>query len=757
MKSSTKSLPIKTVKKGDFEIPLFNYDDNSDSMLNCDATRLKRNIHDSFQTNPLLQKTESRFSYLFNNKNNEEQTGTDNIVNNLKVNRHYSKIRTLNDVYYLDPDLDISETSLMKQIKLSSKNEISQIIIEEPQLNSGKSSLITILEGEDDGNDVNERKESVFPYMLNDYKKNLNEIIMTEKKSNTSIIPSKTNENLLISLDNLPNINLDSFMISNMTTGNGVPIGNSNSNLNNTKEIDTNHINNITETRLSFESLVKIMYNPYLQKSFLKGITKESDETILSLIEVIRINQKQVLLFDQSLDFLYEVYSVLLLIDKSLTVTFLNALDYYKYACSSEGVVLLSLLHRIKEVNKDDIEYVFSLFNSRSQWETLIFNKNGKNFIEFFLKANFSKQNISEVVDNIKKSNENDINDDKIIWIQIIKQNDLERLFNFLNDSFVIYSKMNYSTFVIQVYVEYYHTNKAYHIIKSNILELSSCRNGIFVILSSIKGYKSTYLNEILYTLLSYMEILCNDIYASTLMENVIKMHSDLALEYLIKYKLDYLLSIIENQYGNFIIQKMVIDLRPSQSKTLLIKHIQSIIPYIKKSNIKNKWYNLIVNAEKNDDIHRISSHYPKKNKTFNKELSNNNKSLYSMVLTTSDDDHIHNNHYKKGRVNYNTHYNQMVHHDNNSNSLLFNHQSCQSYQSIPNWNAYNYNYNNYYNYSRDYDCNYDYDYRISNINNKNQMNNNKNMTYMTNNNTSMTPSNSILHKNTSKSKGLYE
>lgn len=632
MKSSSKSLPVKLVNKGDFLIPISN-NEKTDSMLNCDMTRIQKTILNKYITNPLKNKNESRFKHLFHKNQTEDEENEEeslkNVIFNLNYGRNKEKLKTVSPSLYLSPDLDLSNTNLIRHYSSKENKsilEFDNIPEDEDLFNNqlsiikeevyGKGSLISLANEDDnpqkshENNGVNENlhenkkvnritpeskdmNEMIFKrsnssndddenneeVSIKDYKKYLSQEIFFNKKFNTSVIPSKTNENNLVSKDNFPTINLDSYMIK----GGSKP--GSNFNTGNLLSLQSNECSTMTFS-ISIEQIITLMLNPVLQEEFLYEV-QNNHMRIISLIQLIKSELEVVLSYDESVLFLYNVYIIYKKAkqnEKDDRNLFFDIIDIYRYACMTEGLVLLKLLINIitstdskneKIVGSVDIEYVYSSFNSINQWNNLIFNKYGKNYIEFFLKSNLFQ--------STHKSNQ---------------LNSYNLLFSFLNTSFISFSKMNYSTFVIQIYVEHHHEVESFEIIKNNILELSSCRNGIFVLLAGVKGYKSNQLTDLLLTILSKLDILCNDIYASTLMEYIFKTHTSISANYLISHKLNCLFPIIENQYGNFIIQKLISIIEEGETKRRLINEIKKIIPYLKRQNIKKKWLNIVINAE---------------------------------------------------------------------------------------------------------------------------------------------------------------
>lgn len=632
MKSSSKSLPVKLVNKGDFLIPVSS-NEKTDSMLNCDMTRIQKTILNKYITNPLKNKNESRFKHLFHKNQTEEEEieeeSLKNVIFNLNYGRNKEKLKTVSPSLYLSPDLDLSNTNLIRYYSSKENKsilEFNDIPEDEDLFNNqlsiikeevyGKGSLISLANedntqiGNNNGinqnlhenekvnrirtesKDMNERifkrsnssddDENNEEVSIKDYKKYLSQEVFFNKKSNTSAIPSKTNENSLVSKDNFPTINLDSYMIK----GGSKP--GSNFNTGNLLSLQSNECSTMTFS-ISIEQIITLMLNPVLQKEFLYEV-QNNYMRIISLIQLIKSELEVILSYEESVLFLYNVYIIYKNTkenEKGDRNLFFDIIDIYQYACMSEGLVLLKLLFSIL-TSKDsknekiagifDIEYVYSSFNSINQWNNLIFNKYGKNYIEFFLKSNLFQ--------STHTSNQSN------------PSNSYNLLFSFLNNSFISFSKMNYSTFVIQIYVEHHHEVESFEIIKNNVLELSSCRNGIFVLLAGVKGYKSNQLTDLLLTILSKLDTLCNDIYASTLMEYIFKTHTNLSANYLINHKLNCLFSIIENQYGNFIIQKLISIIEEGETKRKLVNEIKKIIPYLKRQNIKKKWLNIVINAE---------------------------------------------------------------------------------------------------------------------------------------------------------------
>ena len=549
---------VKIVLKDDFEIPVVSKDSISDSMLNCDYTRLERLIDKNF-TLPLKTKEQSRFQIFFETK--QIVTGTENIIQNLKINRENINRKTEKQqpMQRFDSSFEFMESNLIKKFKLSdnlSKNnkfskseggsccdvfdfddaedqysplripkEVLSIIGEEnDKLKSNESQPMVytndyenILRDIDFENDLNHHmnKEqsshlnSLSPQLtlsekaekMETYKKILSNRTVTSNKFKTLIIKSQTDENKLVSKDLMPKISLDQYMFSN-----GIS----------TRQSKNSIFENMQEKQTAswtFDQLLIIIYNPQFQQGFFNELYLINENSLNELIIIIAKNLYILLTTQLGKSFFISFLVQINHLSNKKAFELVHRIDFISGSTTDTSKEIVDIIMQISKISMELKDLIYSHYNSINIWSLLVSNKYGKNIVEFFLKDYYSKE-----------------------------QSKHKLLFDYLDYNFIEFSKANYTTFVIQTYVQYNSTKSALKKIFDNIEILSSCRNGIFVIIAGIKGYKNEDLYLLINKIMSYSEFLCNDVYASTLMEFIFKTHTNYSCELFIKTKLNFLL-----------------------------------------------------------------------------------------------------------------------------------------------------------------------------------------------------------------------
>lgn len=184
---------------------------------------------------------------------------------------------------------------------------------------------------------------------------------------------------------------------------------------------------------------------------------------------------------------------------------FLIKCDFKSFAFAGGYSNLIEVFNFVKTNNPKEMEVIYSMFNDQKLLDEMIKHKQGKFLIEYFLK-NFLKEFPS--------------NDD--VLIRLLKQN------------FISYSQTNYSTFVIQVYIETYKPTWVIDTIDKNFEEMLSTRNSIFVISSAVESFKSQDFFDIL---IAKSEILCTNQYASTMLENIFLKYPDYTVDNFLEWK----------------------------------------------------------------------------------------------------------------------------------------------------------------------------------------------------------------------------
>lgn len=176
--------------------------------------------------------------------------------------------------------------------------------------------------------------------------------------------------------------------------------------------------------------------------------------------------------------------------------------------------------------NQHITEEMYNQFNSKNCWIQLITSKFGRNLVEYFLNHSLLKSPTFHTT-----------------------------MFEVIEENFVYYARSNYSTFVVQTYIQSHHTKETYQNISLHFEELTQTKNGVFVIISALKAYQAEELEGLINKLVELSEKLCTNSFASTLMEYLFKNFSSARILF-INTKLSHLLSkllIYSSYYGEFL------------------------------------------------------------------------------------------------------------------------------------------------------------------------------------------------------------
>lgn len=389
---------------------------------------------------------------------------------------------------------------------------------------------------------------------MKQYKNLLNQKFRLSSKYKTLKMKSKTCEEVLISKENLCFPMLESEFESEK------------SHIKNENDCD---YDDSDTGNWNIDCILSVILNEYQQETFFKEILNENEAGIEQLIDVICMNLSKVMTVTMSLTFMSRLY--LFSKNKNKSKKLIDSLEVYSNSYSLNiSFQLLNLIIFIYSVSIDDIEYIYTIFDRQNNWETLIFNKFAKNYVEFFIKSKLFVKN-------------------PLLF---------KSLFSLLELNFLKYSHLNYSTLCIQFYVEYIQTFSSFIMIREGLVDLANSRNGIFVVISALRGYNDERNQILLDDILSLLEVFCNGTYSSTLMENVFLKYTEYSAKYLLQYKKEYIFEIISNSNGNFIIQKLINVMKPCYLKRQLLKEIKSKIHLMSKGNVKRKWMNIITGSD---------------------------------------------------------------------------------------------------------------------------------------------------------------
>lgn len=208
-----------------------------------------------------------------------------------------------------------------------------------------------------------------------------------------------------------------------------------------------------------------------------------------------------------STNFLIKLFSGLSSKEK---ISLISDLDLMAACMQPNYKSLIDLFNSFPTSDTEIIGQILNKFDSVQVWRQLIANKYGKNVVEFFIQ-NF----LSYFVYKRKK------------------------LYELLETSLIEFSKKNYATFVIQAYLEKEKSKSALKTIIDNLSDITSCRNGVFVVISATKVYVDEELTQLLDKIISLSDTLSKNSYASTLVEYIFFNHTQYSALKFIKDKSD--------------------------------------------------------------------------------------------------------------------------------------------------------------------------------------------------------------------------
>lgn len=267
------------------------------------------------------------------------------------------------------------------------------------------------------------------------------------------------------------------------------------------------------------------------------------------------------------------LYALFRSISTNSLVKLIKELNMMDVSISNNYTALIEMLEELRKYEKPEINLaILNYFNVKERWEQLILNRQGKYIPEYFMTTLF--------------------HDDS---------SHLNLLFEIIENNFLEYSKTNFTTFLVQCYIETYKKPTAANIIIDIMPSLTTSRNGVFVVISALKSFKNDSLYLIIDRIIELSVSFSKDQYASTIIECLFKNHTEYATRKFIQTKSENFLEIIEDQCGNYIIQKLL-GIVNGDIKQNLINTLRPVVAHIKRNNIRIKWENILNNHCKNQD-----------------------------------------------------------------------------------------------------------------------------------------------------------
>lgn len=209
----------------------------------------------------------------------------------------------------------------------------------------------------------------------------------------------------------------------------------------------------------------------FLRINFEHFFSSNDIATALIKMSTYQLSTSNLISLIQNIDF----------VSASMKPNYSNLIEYLRCICSS---------------NMDITKIVLSKFDNPKIWKEAILNKYGKNIVEFF---------INEILEGFP----------------VIRR----RLYELIECLIIEFSRRNYATFVVQTYLSKERSRSALKTIGENIMNITSCRNGVFVVISATKSYAGEDLQYLLSRIVEFSEILSKNSFSSTLIEYVFINH----------------------------------------------------------------------------------------------------------------------------------------------------------------------------------------------------------------------------------------
>lgn len=205
------------------------------------------------------------------------------------------------------------------------------------------------------------------------------------------------------------------------------------------------------------------------------------------------------------------LYSIFRSINTSALIKLIKDLNMMEVSISASYASLIEMFEELSKFDQPEINLaILEYFNVKEKWEQLIINRQGKYIPEYFMTTLF-----------------------------VGDPEQLNLLFATIETNFLEYSKTNFTTFLVQCYIETYKSTAVANIIIDIMPSLTSSRNGVFVVISALKTYKDDSLYLIIDRIIELSVSFSKDPYASTIIECLFKNHTEYSTKKFIQTKSD--------------------------------------------------------------------------------------------------------------------------------------------------------------------------------------------------------------------------
>lgn len=496
---------IMYLVKGDYKIPLIENAKQSDSMLNCDLARLNKVLSKRMTLSGKARKV-SRFESFFNSKQQKIST-TQRLIRGL---RHNAKLRTKKEIAKRKISFTESVNNIHENFDI---NNIIQKIKSKSAINLD--SGLSFLDSSSDVSDTCNNNKILYMKKVSEF------TIIAEENSDCSkngprkrvkaksrLFINRLNHRYRTLKNYQRNLNVLNHASISITNKRMIETGIKLFNYSSDEDLDEDDEDFINEREMKELSLDLFKSKDSLYKCLLACDSSS----------IFGNSKSQEILREKFILLINTTEGISIFKERYLELKFDCKLEqFFKYINLNE-IALTVECNNLEEMitaiifDQEDSDFIYSLFNSVSIWTQLITNKYGKNIVEYFMKEFFYNNPSRHSV-----------------------------LFSVIDQNFVEYAQSNYTTFVVQAYISYFALDFPFRKLMKNFDQLSLTRNGVFVVIAGLKGYKQYKLKQLLDKIISNAEYLCTSKYASTMMEYVFKNFGFEVCDKFIKKKMSFL------------------------------------------------------------------------------------------------------------------------------------------------------------------------------------------------------------------------
>lgn len=470
----------------DYDIPFADHKKQPDSMLNCDFARFNKILSKRMTLSGKARKV-SRFESFFNTKKSSISS-TQQLIRGLK---HIFKLNTKKEIpkkkcSFTTSTNNISQNfginNIILKLKSKSAHNLESQLLEQPR-NVGDACPL------DNIRTIEEHEFTIIPEEISDVP-----IKEARRKVKAGSRICSRVQNRYRTLKNKQSE--FNYMSMNSNLGNAsryCPIEESDNkmfNCSSDEDFDEEVLNNsFSETGLIEMNANSDLISKSKDQFYKLLLACETSDIKRSAKFQVALSEAFVLLINSSegINIFKGIFNSMK--TEAMHIQFFKHVNLIDIAFTLDCCKLEEVFENLA-LDTADMDLVYSIFNSSLIWKQLIQSKYGKNIVEYFLKEFYCEYPLKHSL-----------------------------LFGIIDSNFIDYALSNYTTFVVQNYINYFARDISFKLIMKNFEQLSITRNGVFVLIAGLKGFKQSKLEQLLDKIIDNSEYLCTNKYASTMME----------------------------------------------------------------------------------------------------------------------------------------------------------------------------------------------------------------------------------------------